>query len=92
MHFSQVLFIYLYVLAISFKDVHCFVDPVSLTIGAGVGLGALTGFGFLKDQTYCRLTECCNERSVPGHIYGKLMNPFRVFICVTFPIFKNSER
>ncbi|XP_039961638.1 torsin-like protein [Bactrocera neohumeralis] len=69
MHFTQIFYISLYLLAVSFKDVICFFDPVSLTIGAGVGLGALTGYGFLKDQTYCRLTECCNERSIPGDVY-----------------------
>lgn len=68
MHFSQVLYISLYFLAISFKDVLCFIDPVSLSIGAGVGLGALGGFSFFKEQTYCRLTECCNKKSIPGNI------------------------
>ncbi|XP_004530437.1 torsin-like protein [Ceratitis capitata] len=56
------------IFSLSLQCVLCLLDPVSLTIGAGVGLGALTGFGFLKDQTYCRFTECCNERYIPGNI------------------------
>lgn len=92
MHFSQVLYISLYFLAISFKDVLCFIDPVSLSIGAGVGLGALGGFSFFKEQTYCRLTECCNKKSIPGNIDSKLMNPSCALICINFLIFKHSER
>uniref|UniRef100_A0A0A1WG10 Torsin-like protein n=1 Tax=Zeugodacus cucurbitae TaxID=28588 RepID=A0A0A1WG10_ZEUCU len=68
MRYAQVFYISIYLLAVSFKDVLCIVDPVSLSIGAGVGLGALYGFNFMKDQTYCRVTECCNERSIPGNI------------------------
>uniref|UniRef100_A0A0K8U3J1 Torsin-like protein n=1 Tax=Bactrocera latifrons TaxID=174628 RepID=A0A0K8U3J1_BACLA len=80
MHFTPMLYISLYFLALSFKDVICFFDPVSLTVGVGVGLGALTGFGVLKDQTYCRLTECCNERSIPGDVYKlKVMIQKRLF-------------
>ncbi|XP_037809416.1 torsin-like protein [Lucilia sericata] len=44
-------------------------DPVSIGIAAGVGLGAFK-FDFLKDQTYCRMAECCNERSIPADIMG----------------------
>lgn len=44
-------------------------DPVSLSVAAGLGLGAFK-FDFLKEQTYCRLTECCNERSIPADIAG----------------------
>lgn len=61
----------LYFLLLSLPFAVCLIDPISLTIGAGVGLGAwLGGFGALKDQTYCRLTECCNERSIKGDIGG----------------------
>ncbi|XP_043658938.1 torsin-like protein [Drosophila teissieri] len=38
-----------------------------LTMGA-IGLGAL-GFGeYFKEHTYCRFTECCDDRSIPASI------------------------
>ncbi|XP_017470642.1 PREDICTED: torsin-like protein [Rhagoletis zephyria] len=59
----------LFFLLLSLQYVVCLVDPISLTIGAGVGLGAwFGGFGVLKDQTYCRWSECCNERSIKRDI------------------------
>lgn len=45
------------------------IDPISLSVAAGIGLGAFK-FDFLKDQTYCRMKECCNERSIPADIQG----------------------
>ncbi|ALC49600.1 Torsin [Drosophila busckii] len=59
---------YLYLLLLislnDFKPIIC-IEP--LTIGAAVGVGAL-GYGFLKDQTYCRFYECCDDRSIPGNM------------------------
>ncbi|KAM7348423.1 torsin family member [Cochliomyia hominivorax] len=50
-------------------NVMALIDPVSIGIAAGLGFGALK-FDFLKDQTYCRLQECCSERSIPADIEG----------------------
>lgn len=54
---------------ITFENVNALFDPVSISVAAGVGLGAFK-FDFLKDQTYCRFTECCNERGIPADING----------------------
>lgn len=51
------------------QNVNSLFDPVSLSVAAGIGLGAFK-FDFLKDQTYCRFVECCNEASIPANIVG----------------------
>ncbi|XP_054728300.1 torsin-like protein [Anastrepha obliqua] len=57
----------LYLLTFSLHWAEGLIDPVSLSVAAGLGLSAWYG-SFLKDQTFCRLTECCNERSIPADI------------------------
>lgn len=37
-------------------------DPLTLTFESG--------FDFIKDNTYCQLTECCNKQNIPGDIQG----------------------
>ena len=62
-------FVFLSIIFSSYHYVCALFDPFSLSVAAGVGLGAFK-FGFLKDQTYCRLAECCNERGIPADIVG----------------------
>ncbi|XP_016980180.1 torsin-like protein [Drosophila rhopaloa] len=38
-----------------------------LTMGA-IGFGALGLGTYFKEHTYCRFTECCDDRSIPGNI------------------------
>uniref|UniRef100_A0A1A9VCM7 AAA+ ATPase domain-containing protein n=1 Tax=Glossina austeni TaxID=7395 RepID=A0A1A9VCM7_GLOAU len=42
-------------------------DPLTIGLGAAAVLGAWNS-DFLKDQTYCRYKECCNERSIPANV------------------------
>ncbi|XP_064556302.1 torsin-like protein [Drosophila montana] len=48
----------------SISIVNC-IEPISIGIAAGVGA---IGFGYFKSQTYCRLYECCDDRSIPGNM------------------------
>lgn len=64
---SKYLLLILFFITVYINSVIC-IDPI--TIGAAVGVGAL-GFGFFKGQTYCRLYECCDQRSVPADISSK---------------------
>ncbi|XP_075155246.1 torsin family member [Haematobia irritans] len=45
-------------------------DPLSMGLAAGAALGFYK-FDTLKDHTYCRFVECCNDDYIPGDI-GKL--------------------
>nr|XP_013101343.1 unnamed protein product [Stomoxys calcitrans] len=42
-------------------------DPLSMGLAAGAALG-LYKYETLKDQTYCRFRECCNDRYIPADI------------------------
>uniref|UniRef100_A0A1A9ZEK9 AAA+ ATPase domain-containing protein n=1 Tax=Glossina pallidipes TaxID=7398 RepID=A0A1A9ZEK9_GLOPL len=44
-----------------------FFDPVTIGWGAAAIVGAWNA-DFLKDQTYCRYKECCNERGIPANV------------------------
>ncbi|EDW78479.1 uncharacterized protein Dwil_GK16456 [Drosophila willistoni] len=66
MHFTNctlfVSFLYIY-LILCYTDCADGIEPIST---AAVVLGVGAGYGLLKDQTYCRFYECCDERSIPG--------------------------
>ncbi|XP_037929242.1 torsin-like protein isoform X1 [Teleopsis dalmanni] len=51
---------------ISIQNVICFIDPVSM----GVGIINLfpSIYNGLVDNTYCRYSECCNQRGIPANI------------------------
>lgn len=49
------------------NSVNC-IEPI--TIGVAAGVGAL-GFNFFKGQTYCRVYECCDDRSIPADMSRK---------------------
>ncbi|KAH8396124.1 hypothetical protein KR222_003726 [Zaprionus bogoriensis] len=61
----QCLSLMLYTSIVSFTGV-AGIEP--LTIGVAAGLGALGFTSFFKGHTYCRLYECCDERSIPADI------------------------
>uniref|UniRef100_A0A1A9WIN6 Torsin-1A C-terminal domain-containing protein n=1 Tax=Glossina brevipalpis TaxID=37001 RepID=A0A1A9WIN6_9MUSC len=42
-------------------------DPI--TIGGVATVLAWWKYDFLKENTYCRLNECCDDRSIPGNMY-----------------------
>uniref|UniRef100_A0A1B0BDX6 AAA+ ATPase domain-containing protein n=1 Tax=Glossina palpalis gambiensis TaxID=67801 RepID=A0A1B0BDX6_9MUSC len=43
-------------------------DPITIGAGAAALIGVWKS-DFLKDQTYCRYAECCNDRSIPANVY-----------------------
>lgn len=50
------------------------IEPI--TIGAVLTTGVASYFGYdsIKDLTYCRFKECCNERSIPIELNSKFAN------------------
>lgn len=49
------------------NSVNC-IEPITLGVAAGVGA---LGFNFFKGQTYCRVYECCDDRSIPADMNRK---------------------
>ncbi|KAI8035473.1 torsin-like protein [Drosophila gunungcola] len=40
-------------------------EPITIS---AIGFGALGIGAYFKEHTYCRFTECCDDRSIPGNI------------------------
>ncbi|XP_017156116.1 torsin-like protein [Drosophila miranda] len=47
--------------------VRCSHSIEPMTIGAAIG-AASVGISYFKGQTYCRLYECCDDRSIPANV------------------------
>lgn len=63
--------------------VDAFIDPISIGYGLGaVGMSALGYTGILKDQTLCRLTECCNDRHIPADVAGRFTTVRVIGLCI----------
>ena len=62
------LFGLLLLLSTHIQSVWMFFDPITLS---AIGIGGAAISYFFKDQTICKLKECCNDRSIPGDTYGK---------------------
>ncbi|XP_068157651.1 torsin-like protein [Drosophila tropicalis] len=71
-------FLYIFII-LCYTDCANGIEPFTATLAVGMGAA---GYGFFKDQTYCRFYECCDERSIPGltrsleynlqqHVYGQ---------------------
>lgn len=58
------LFAILFLITVCMNSANC-LEPI--IIGTAIGAGAL-GFNFFKDQTYCRVYECCDDRSISANI------------------------
>ncbi|XP_055906522.1 torsin-like protein [Eupeodes corollae] len=43
-------------------------DPISVSVGAAVLAGLGYNFDFVKEKTYCKLQECCNDDYIPGYV------------------------
>lgn len=47
------------------------IEPISMGM---IGVGLFMGYkGILKDQTWCRVTECCNDHHIPADVDGKYL-------------------
>jgi len=51
-----------------------------LTMGA-IGFGALGLGTYFKEHTYCRFTECCDDRSIPADTGCKYM--LQIYVCIS---------
>uniref|UniRef100_A0A1I8NII3 AAA+ ATPase domain-containing protein n=1 Tax=Musca domestica TaxID=7370 RepID=A0A1I8NII3_MUSDO len=67
--FSKCLFLISAIFYLTNTGVVALFDPLPMGLAAGAALG-LYKFDTLKDNTYCRFAECCNERSIPADIKG----------------------
>lgn len=64
----QLLVLVLLILSPSTQPVSALIDPLSLA--AVAGLGALGYTGWLRENTLCRVIECCNSHQIPADVQG----------------------
>ena len=61
--------IHILVLILLLNYCNSLIDPISIGIGSAIiGLGYYSST--IKDKTYCRYYECCNDDYIPANLNG----------------------